>query len=239
MLNPFKSKKNPPTNHIIEFHPEIDLHAIHKTEKQEEMINVRFYSGDNQKINKNIKILANNIQELSLQVTGFDDFNINLNSANTTGSCALRIKRFDSETPEIVTLSDIDITVTQKNHPIPPTMHDQIKKEISEIIQEEFGLALDEFNADTIYPQKNEESTGTPKRITLSGMITGVCLLIIIGCIITITGNKLDKNNNLKETIYEAAASAATQESQNDSLSAEDEALQEFGLEKGIDLSAH
>lgn len=229
---------------IVEFYPEINLFTTQSNDPNAEVLNIRVASGDANNINKSLKIKSADIQEISISVDGFGAFSEpvtpNTSKLYCTGSSKFIVKRFDGST-EVVPMADHKIEVLPTSQSKKGTTWpdiETVRKEITDILQDEFGAALDDYQGlEEVVPQSSDKFSFSDL-LSFHSVIIGVSILITVIAIGVIAYKKSAPPTIPKETLYAAAQENLKNMSQagNAQQSLDDEVLQEFNLQKGIDL---
>lgn len=230
----------------LDFFPELNLYTT-STNDGSTFLNIRFFSGDEKNNNKNLKIRADDIQEISLSV---EDFELNhpidprAMQILIEGKSFLVIKRFDVDEPEKYLLAEHRVKALPvscgKKGPVWLSAA-EILQEINFTLQDEFGAALEEFEQESTGGSESvrAEPKRSGKRFDINKLVIAICVVISLVALTSI-GKKIftgGTNPANSQTIYDAAANAPViQEAKKSEINPEDEALMEFGLEKGIDL---
>lgn len=259
LFSKFSKKDESP----LDFAPELDIFYIKSQDPKDRYITLRIASGDENNINKNFKFPAHNIIGLSLKLDFSEnkyDPTLNQNDHQFVDAKALLIMDLsDSEEPKTIELANHKIaafgTHNKKDNNYSYPSKDEVEREANNIWQDEFSVALQDYNdalngtsnngSGRSKPSNKEEKSKLDKLITVGSI---VIILISIGFVVI---NKLTKNINNQSIIGSMNSEQILQDAQvginqqldtpdqiidNSEEELEKDVLNEFGLESGVNL---
>lgn len=219
-------------NMAVDFDPEFSIVQIDNGDSS--VLSIRLNSGDANPASKNWKVKADQVTRLSLVLDGFDE----VVNGFVSGRAAMTIN--DDHEDNIV-LCDNKIA-------IPSNMQlEEARNQIFEIWNDEFSNAITDYN----------ESLGDyglrskPKSSKKDKIVNVVCIGVIVLSALFLIINKFVKPGTTQQdqqTVLNEIEQATSEEPEisvnestniNQTSDPKDEALQEFGLEKGIDLNTN
>lgn len=235
-------KKAKTSNVDIDFSPELSIHHIDSSTISHDVFRVN--TRDHWKQTKNIKVPSSDVSKMSLELEGFDI----IEGGFIKGNVFIIIN--DSNEGKI-SLCENCIQVDQNADP------KALRSLISEIWADEFTNALEDYQeslGQTSHSKgKKKMQAGRPSvfALTKDHWINIICGLTLFLCFSFFAWNYFNKNkqNGIqeKQTILQDVSTAAEKQTNfvnnstnnNQTNSADDEAMQEFGLEKGISLDVN
>lgn len=240
----------------IDFDPELVFYAL----ADSQIVSIRVSSGDELNINKNLRQPMGGASEVTLGLNLSDTYESEKNPTNgdpqyITGEAYLRIKHIGDEQENQHILTNHRIAVypekIKKGKKVtcefPPI--EEVKQEIEAIWQDEFAAALDDYmlagsESDDI-PKRNRK-TANKEGMSLTSKI---CIVLIALAVIIFGYGKFNKKNQVQnngdqtimsmyDEINKMPSGDTTQPPQPETVqkSADQEAMEEFGLEEGIKL---
>lgn len=245
MLNFFKNKTIPD---LVQFYPELAMYRIIDEADNTPLIHIRFASGDEQNIHKNIRINASSIQSISLETLNLDGYSPAQDLAKSKSikfNSVLKIVRFNGgeETHELgqhkVSVICQPSKSTKENQSKWLDFED-VKEEINDKLQKVFSEALSSYlNIEEVPKAKSSSNlTQSQSKHSLFSTLLNICLISVLTYTVIMVGYNWFKGSDQSPQIQNTALEQLSPEELNKqaSISAEDEALQEFGLEPGISL---
>lgn len=252
MLNIFKKNERPD----LPFTPEIAMYQIKDETDNKQLIHIRFASGDENQINKNFRVSAESIKSIELKITDFEKFQCLPSHPSIKFidfKSIIKIERFDAPDDEIL-LAQHRVAIHGQYQRIKKTDGKTSKeltwitlaeaeREINEILQDEFSMALDGYlnlgNESNVAPKtiyakqpRNIFSFNNILNFALIAVITYTVIVFAYGKFKGPTSTNFQTQNTVLETVTPEEISRQASET-----SAEDLALQEFGLEPGVNLN--
>lgn len=238
-----KLLRKPKTSNInIDFSPELSIHHIDNPSASYDVFRVN--TRDHWKQTKNIKVQSNDVNQMNIELKGFDV----VEGGYIKGEVFLNI----NETNEgKFLLCENCIQVDQNADPI------VLKNLINEIWADEFSSALEDYqesigkNSFSRGKHKKQVSNSKGLAITKDNWVNIICGLTLLLCFSFFAWNYFNKNkqNTAQEeqTILQDVSTAAAEQTNtvnnsvksNQTISTDDEAMQEFGLEKGMTLDVN
>ena len=235
-------RKSKTSNINVDFSPELSIHHIDSPTASYDVFRVNTRDQWNQ--TKNIKVLSTDVNKMNIELVGFDI----VEGGYIKGEVFIYIN--ESNEGKIL-LCENCIQVDQNADPI------VLKNLISEIWADEFSGALEDYkeslgkNIHNRAKHKKQVSSSKGLAITKDNWVNLICGLTLLLCFSFFAFNYFNKNkqNTAQEeqTILQDVSTAAEEQTNivnnsvksNQSISADDEAMQEFGLEKGMTLEVN
>lgn len=239
----------------LDFDPELVMISLNSGKTA----SIRIASGDENNINKNLKVDLSNYSELTIHLEGFDAYDELIDSVSSDSVQYIQGKSFlkinmqgqsEQDEPDLILLADHKISIFPQKHKegkksfyaFPDVQ--EVKDEIDAIWKDVFADSLTDF---MLADKEHGESPRKKKTKSPWSLTSKICLGLIIASALTFAYGFINKRNNVQsngqETItgvYDEISKMPESDSQPIStdadISAEQEAMAEFGLEEGIKL---
>lgn len=244
----------------LDFDPELNMISMHNGE----IITIRISSGDELNINKNLRVaLEKSTSQISLVLDGFDQYEFETNPSNgepqfIKGKALLEIKDLSGNSEGADQSSKTELTEhriavypekvkNQKriSYKFPPI--EEVKKEIQDIWQDEFANALEDY---TLAANETSEISNRKRKSANNeglSLTSKICIALILLALIIFGYTKFIKSNQVQNngdqtimSMYDEINNLPNNPENNPTTSnektADQEALEEFGLEEGIKL---
>lgn len=240
----------------IDFDPELVMISLNSGKSA----SIRVASGDENNINKNLKVDLSDVNEFTIHLEGFTEYENKLSNAQADrdsvkylcGTVSLKLNKDNEVDPIFIPLTDHRISVfPHKAKEGKKTVYvfpeAQIAKdEIEAIWKDVFAESLSDF---MLGDMEHDSSTRSRKSNSSEGwsLTTKICIGLVIASLLVLAFGFFNKRNNVQangqETItgvYDEISKmpdpAAAPPEANPERSADQEAMAEFGLEEGIQL---
>lgn len=228
----------------VQFSPELSIHHIENSNASHDVFRVNPRDHWNQ--TKNIKVPSADVTEMNIELDGFDV----IEGGFIKGKVFLNI----NSTPDgKITLCENCIKVDPNANPL------EAKNAISEIWADEFTNALDQYkeslglskNASSRKKRSKQDSQSAAFLFSKDNWVNIICGITLLGCIGFFATTYFNKNKtsdtHQKQTILQDVSDAAKEQTNfvnnstnsDHSVNPDDDALQEFGLEKGLSLDVN
>ena len=236
----------------IDFDPELVMISLNSGKSA----SIRVASGDENNINKNLKVDLTDVSEFSLHIDGFNEYQQQTTSLSDKdqareicGVASLKLKKIDSEDYTYIQLAEHRINVFPKKtkegkkttYVFPEA--DAVQYEIDAIWKDVFADALSDF---MLADAEGAPAARSRKSNTSDGLslVTKICIGLIAASLLVAAFGYFNKRNNVQskgqETITgvydEISRMPESPPTQDVETSPDQEAMQEFGLEEGIKL---
>lgn len=246
---------------VIDFYPELAIYKVDATEQPCNFIHVRFASGCDLNINRNMRIDIGSMQSMELELAEMEKFVCTPSEPTKKFiSCKsiLKITNFDGTTVNhelgqhniavLGTYKKIKNSKGKKVQELTWPSFNEAAEEIKNIIQSEFSDALDEYlGVDT--KRQNSNNSKVSNSTFFSGSIFSKVLNFLLIAVVAYTvvalgmnyfkgKNNIQTQNTVLETLSPEALKqqAALSDQQEIEKSSDEIALEEFGLEPGLNL---
>lgn len=241
----FKEKNTNNSSLNFDFDPEL---VFFETNQGSAMA-IRVASGDENNIHKNIIVDLTGIKETSLKLEGFDGVNLDNNKLVTEGVCSLNLVDNQGEQKLVELCKNKIAIIENKKNKIDPTMidHTQVKNQINAIWQDVFSEASINFMQSGEHLKKHKRNSNRISKTSIFSIALIVISIALLGYTFLIKKNQVQSNGEqtiaeIDPTKMQSDQSANMSNTDNqDTYSPQDEAdkdaMKEFGLQEGIDLT--
>lgn len=238
----------------IDFDPELVMISLDSGK----VASIRVASGDENNINKNVKLDMSDVKIFTLNIEGFDEYEnpplgeINRDSVlYITGNAFLEITKNDSDEVKRQPLVEHRIGIfpqkTKVNGKTAYVFPDlkEVESEIKMIWNDVFAESL----ADFMMADSENSAPPTRKKKAAGGfsLVSKICVGLMIASLLIFAFGYFNKQNNVQtsgqetilgvyDEINNMPETDAAPVSQNSEITPDQEAMAEFGLEEGIKL---
>lgn len=228
------SKREDDLLDYIEFEPEMMTTSV-----DGENLSIRVSTGDSLNNTKNFKINISKAVEYYLEFSGFNSY---VDKVYVEGTVNLVIKSEEGTTSKILAEHKIEVSPYDSGE-MPPI--EDVSQEIKDLWQTTYIESMDDLNADQSdsRPSSNgiKRSGKKPRKISWSVLLIIVLLFLSAVMFLTTRFSDSEKPNDSDQVITGMLDEIAIQQnneknSKSESQSVEDEVLETFNLEKGINL---